>query len=159
MNKLAAVLENDGEVAVHIPFSFDRPTFDYRHAYTQRRLRMTPEEFQERYKVMDGAAEAKTRMFDELGITEKDLNAAMQRAHSECAKYQSLRKLVQNYRKKRTLGAKICPNTPASVVLPNGLILRLADAHGLHCRQTEMRRNGKLVVLCDDCRVRLGYEW
>jgi len=97
--KLAVVIENDGEVAVLIPF--DGRAFDYRRAYTQRRVGIaTPQEFQEQYRVIDEQEEAKERVFDELGITKKELNAAMKTARSEGVKCQNLRQLVQACRKR-----------------------------------------------------------
>jgi len=70
---------------------------------------MTREEFLTRYVVMDGAADTKADMLDALGITQKEMKEALQRAHSESAECQSLRKLVRacrraNWSSKTTTG-------------------------------------------------------
>src|SRR5216683_1972907 len=57
--------------------------------------------------------------------------------------------------KKRKPAPKKCRKIPAWVGLPNGLSVRLADANGLYCGQTEKRHDGKLIALCEKCRVRL----
>src|SRR5690348_10527954 len=61
--------------------------------------------------------------------------------------------------KKRRPRPKKCQRTPTWVGLPNGHTVRLADANGLHCGKKETRHDRTLVVLCDECRVRLGYKW
>jgi hypothetical protein len=97
-----AVLENDGEVAVLLPLSKNCLSFDYPRACVYRRAGMTREEFQKQYGIMDEAAEVKARMLGVLGITEKAMNEALQRARSESLKRQSLLKLVHACRKKHT---------------------------------------------------------
>ncbi len=99
---LKAVLENDGEVAVLIPLSKNCLSFDYRRASVQRRAGITREEFQEQYGIMDGAAEVRAHMLGVLGITEKAMNEALQRARSASVKRQSLLKLGRAARKKHT---------------------------------------------------------
>ncbi len=100
--KLGVVLENDGEVATLIPLSKNRLSLDHRRASVLRRAGMTREEFQDHYAIMDGAVEARVQVFDALGITEKELNDALQRARTESAECQNLLKLVRACRKKRT---------------------------------------------------------
>jgi hypothetical protein len=99
-------LENDGEVRVFLPFRY-RPRSalfkSYDHAQTQRRVGVTPDEFLKTYGVASDADEGKARLFDALGITQEELNEAMQRASKESVEhpYRSLMKLVNACREAR----------------------------------------------------------
>ena len=96
---IGVVIENDGEIVVLVPFAKDRLVFDYRRTCTVRRKGATQERFQQQYPIIEDAEEAKARVFAELGITEKDFRAALQRARTSSTKCQNLRQLVQTCRK------------------------------------------------------------
>lgn len=91
IKELYVAITNDGEVAVIIPFAKDRCVFDYQRTYTQRRVGMTEEQFREKFPRTENA---KSEVFNKLGITEKELKAAVRRARSDSAKCQNLRQLV-----------------------------------------------------------------
>jgi hypothetical protein len=96
------VIQNDGEVAVLIPFSTVHLKWDYRRARTKRRLSMTREEFQKRHGVVSGADEITACMLETLGITRKEMNEALRKAGGDNAECHYLWELVRANRKKRT---------------------------------------------------------
>jgi|SRR5215472_8933724 len=93
---------NDGEIAVLIPFSTKHMKFVYRRASTKRRLSMTPEEFQKCHGLMDDADGIKACMLETLGITQREMNEALQQARTDNAESHYLWALVRASRKKRT---------------------------------------------------------
>jgi hypothetical protein len=94
------VIQNDGEVAVLIPFSTEHRRWVYRRARTKRRLSMTREEFQKRHGVVSGADEITACMLETLGITQKEMNEALRKATSDNAECHYLWELVRANRKK-----------------------------------------------------------
>jgi len=99
LNVVSPVLYNDGDVAVFIPLSGHFFVPDYHRTWAQRRVGITREQFLSQYEVVEGAPEAKRQMLKQLGITDQELNAAIQKAHSSGSKRQNLWKSIYTCRK------------------------------------------------------------
>jgi hypothetical protein len=98
------VLENDGQVAVVVPLTWNRsnPLFSfkgYRHCLIVRRMG-TEETFLADYPAM--TEEDKAQLLKQFHLTQDELNEAMQMARGG-GERQNLSRLVRTCRKKRIL--------------------------------------------------------
>jgi hypothetical protein len=95
------VIENDGDVAVFVPFSFKALSPDYRRAWTERRTgKMDRSEFLNLHAI-DVADGAVLYLLEALKISEAEFRQALRSAFTDRAERQRLWKILLTNRSLR----------------------------------------------------------